>query len=177
MKSVLIVAIAFGIGLVAALFLNTSSLNFNNLNTNTLWQELTTKAQSIINTWNAIPQAFQGIILAGIPTAFMMFFAWTKTRAMQQLQQTQQQATSTISQLTGEAIETQSQLDTLKSQVTSQTETIKSLEQQLANSPTQQALLEWKTAYDKLQNDYNVMERTYQNALQELKQKQVQVVK
>lgn len=82
-------------------------------------QEITNGAQPLINFgrsiysgWASLPQAVQSIILAGIPTLFMLFFAWTKSRAMQKLQQTQQEAT----QLSGEATVAQKQVVSLQTE-------------------------------------------------------------
>lgn len=58
-----------------------------------------TKAQAL---WATIPSTIQNIIQIGIPTLFATFFAWTKVRAMDKLQQTKLQASQTITQLEGE---------------------------------------------------------------------------
>ena len=64
----------------------------------------------IYNVWVSIPKAIQGLIIGGVPTLFMVFFAWSKNRAMQKLQQTQQEATQRLGQLQGEKLELQSQV-------------------------------------------------------------------
>ncbi len=53
-------------------------------------------------TWANIPGTVKSIITLAVPSAFAMFFMWTKTRAMQKLQETQQQASQQINQLQGE---------------------------------------------------------------------------
>ena len=68
----------------------------------------------IYNAWGSIPEAIRGILIAGIPTAFMVFFAWSKNRAMQKLQQTQMEATQRLGQLQGEKLELQSQVTGLE---------------------------------------------------------------
>jgi len=64
--------------------------------------------------WTGLPQAVQSIILMGIPTLFAIFFAWTKTRAIQKLQETQQQATSQYTQLSGEKQSTETNFQALQ---------------------------------------------------------------
>lgn len=53
----------------------------------------------IQTTWATIPSTIQAIITLAIPTAAALFFAWTKSRAMDKLQQTQQQAATQIGSL------------------------------------------------------------------------------
>lgn len=60
---------------------------------------LQSRFSQIQTAWTNIPETFRGIILLGIPTVFATFFAWTKTRAMTKLQETQQQASQQISGL------------------------------------------------------------------------------
>lgn len=65
--------------------------------------------------WASLPSPLQKLVLALptlISTAFMTFFAWTKLRAMQKLQQVEQQANADITQLSGEkqTVETQAQV-------------------------------------------------------------------
>ena len=85
----------------------------------------------IYTAWTSLPQTVQSIILAGIPTLFAIFFAWTKTRAMQKAQQTQQQAI----QLSGEK---QAYLD----QVTTLQQEKAQLTQQLEANPLSSSLME-----------------------------------
>ena len=119
--------------------------------------------------------------MLGIPTAFAMFFAWTKTRAMQKLQQTQQQAAEQFNQLRGETVEQQKgftqQIGTYQTQLSTQQQQIQSLQSQLANAPNNQTYMSLQTNYQKLQNDYNTMEATYQNLIHELKQKTQTIIK
>lgn len=55
----------------------------------------------IQSTWASIPDVIKGAITLGIPSFFAVFFAWTKNRAMQKLQETKQEATQQVTQLTG----------------------------------------------------------------------------
>ena len=69
--------------------------------------------------------------MLAIPTGFATFFMWTKSRAMQKLQQTQQQATQKIG-------EVQNKLLTVSTEKESLTRVNQSLEQQLTSSTTLQ---------------------------------------
>jgi len=132
--------------------------------------------QTIIGT---IPPAMLGLIVAGVSTAFTVFFAWTKTRAMTKLTQMQQQAT----QLQGEKAEVQAQskiylqqAESYKTQLGTQSnlafeDIIK------ARDEAQSLVLQKQQELAKLQQDYNTMERTYINAIQELKQNKITVIK
>ena len=61
----------------------------------------------IINGWNSLPSSIRSVIMLGIPTLAATFFAWTKSRAMTKLQQTEQQAATQATQLTGELSQAQ----------------------------------------------------------------------
>lgn len=71
----------------------------------------------IQQTWTSIPDSLRGILIAGIPTLFMVFFAWSKNRAMQKLEETKLQATQQINQIEGEALDAKAQVQTLTEQV------------------------------------------------------------
>ena len=79
----------------------------------------------IQTTWNSIPPQIKGIITLAIPSMFALFFAWSKNRAMQKLEQTKQEANQTITQLASENLEAkteakkyQDQFETLKGSLT-----------------------------------------------------------
>jgi len=55
----------------------------------------------LYTAWMKIPGALQTLIVGAIPTALMFFFAWTKSRAMQKLEETKQQASQTTQQMEG----------------------------------------------------------------------------
>ena len=61
----------------------------------------------VINAWTNLPGAVKNVIMLGIPTLVTLFFAWTKSRAMTKLQQTEQQAATQKTQLTGELSQAQ----------------------------------------------------------------------
>lgn len=71
-------------------------------------------ATAIYNGWISIPSPVRSILLAGIPTLFAIFFAWTKTRAMKKLQETQLQT----QQVLGEKQQTLQHLGTLSQEKT-----------------------------------------------------------
>lgn len=89
----------------------------------------------------------------------------TKQQAQAQLQQTQAYAVQQQNVLSTQATSLQGMVDAQKQQIAT-------LQQQLytASAGTQDLTL-WKSNYEKLQNDYNVMEQTYQNLINDLKQK------
>jgi len=139
-----------------------------------LTQTITRMAQPLVNTfqpiitqiqhtWTNIPDSIRGIILLGIPSSFAMFFAWTKTRAMQKLQQTQLEANQQITQITGEALETKQVLETK----------VQTLENQVTNMPQQYTqqytqkisdltskVTQLEQEKEKLQSEYNLAVRT-----------------
>ena len=61
----------------------------------------------IFNAWANLPSSVKNVIMLGIPTLVTLFFAWTKSRAMTKLQQTEQQAATQATQLTGELTQAQ----------------------------------------------------------------------
>jgi len=120
LKLLLGVAIAFAIG-----FLGFSAYTGN---LNQLLQTASTTLQPIINivqptitqiqtTWNSIPPQIKGIITLAIPSMFALFFAWSKNRAMQKLQETKQEANQTITQMASENLEAKAQVQNLQNQV------------------------------------------------------------
>ena len=64
----------------------------------------------IYTAWTSIPTPLKSLLTLGIPALLTIFFAWSKNRAMQKLQQTQQEATQRLGQLQGEKLELQSQV-------------------------------------------------------------------
>lgn len=68
--------------------------------------------------WATIPNTIRGIIQIGIPSTFAMFFAWTKIRAMDKLQQTKLEATQQITQREGELTEAKTLINQQKDQIT-----------------------------------------------------------
>lgn len=78
--------------------------------------EIQSKIEPILTTWNTLPSTVQAVIIGAVPTLLMVFFAWTKNRAMQQLQETQQAAGQQIKQISGEAYQAQQQLGVVAQQ-------------------------------------------------------------
>lgn len=157
-------------GFVAYFFLFTPG-TFTQLTT-----KITSQIQPLLNTWNSIPGNLQQIIIAGIPTAFMFFFAWTKTRAMAKLDEVKQQAAQQITQLQGEKREAQQQL------ATSATQGFQNLidERNAAITSRDEA----QSLVTQLQQKLNTLEQSHlaevarlQNQIAELKLKEVQIVK
>ena len=117
LKLLLGVAIAFAIG-----FLGFSAYtgNLNQLG-QTVYTTLSTTFRPVINavqptitmiqqTWSSIPQWLRTVIIGGIPLMFTMFFAWSKNRAMQKLEQTKLEANQQITQMATETSEVKAQL-------------------------------------------------------------------
>lgn len=67
---------------------------------NPITQPLQSAITQIQTAWANIPEPYKGYanlgVVGGIPAALMMFFAWTKTRAMQKLEETKQWATQQV---------------------------------------------------------------------------------
>ena len=63
--------------------------------------------QPLINGWNSLPSSIRSIIMLGIPTLAATFFAWTKSRAMQKLNETKAEAAAQATQLSGELTQAQ----------------------------------------------------------------------
>lgn len=97
-----------------------------------LTQPLTGIVNQAQTTWATIPSSIQGVVMLGIPTAAALFFAWTKSRAMDKLQQTQQQAATKIGELQGETLNAVSENTTLK-------QTLQVKDQQIATYENAQA--------------------------------------
>lgn len=116
----------------------------------------------IQTAWSNLPEVVRGVVLLGIPTAFATFFAWTKSRAMQKLQQTQLQAAQQVSGLNTQMQSLMDERDT----------TIRNLEQQITSlkesnsDPLRQSLAEsqalvtsYKQQIDKQQAIINDLHR------------------
>jgi len=110
----------------------------------------------IQTTWTNIPESIRGIILLGIPTAFATFFAWTKTRAMQKLQQTKLQANTQISQLTDQASGAETQL----AEMTQKFNTLQTQYNKLASDDVAGALAEAQTVVTQQQQKISNLEST-----------------
>lgn len=93
-KLLLIILVGVGVGVLAYFY-------FGPIPVAGLLQSAFTKVQV---AWTKIPTTIQGLIVGGVPTLLMLFFAWSKNRAMQKLQQTQQEATQRLGQLQGEKL-------------------------------------------------------------------------
>lgn len=96
-------------------------------------QPVTTQLQDLWTRWASLPTEMKGILIAGIPTIFTLFFAWSKNRAMQKLQQTQLQAEANLNDLSQQKrliqnslVESQQQLTDYKMQVGTNTQTLQS---------------------------------------------------
>jgi len=72
-----------------------------------LMETLTAIPAKASQLWSSIPQIIRDIIKIGIPSAFAMFFAWTKLRVVDQAKQAQQTLTAQLTQVEGEKAEAQ----------------------------------------------------------------------
>ena len=130
----------------------------------------------LYHTWTAIPEALRAIILTAFAAIPTLFFAWTKARAMNKLEEVKQQASTQVNQLEGEKKELQNQLTLSSTQgiddlVQTSNKLRGTIEQQATTIQGQSAQIE------RMQRDYNTMETTYQNMINELKMKEKVVVK
>jgi len=107
-KVLLIIAVGVVVGILVYFFFGAIPLP-------SMLQSAWTKAQAL---WATIPGSIKGLVTLGIPSLFAVFFAWTKTRAMTKLQETQLQASQQINQLEGEATVAQTLIDQQKEQIT-----------------------------------------------------------
>jgi len=98
-KEIVLIAIVCIVGLILGLQLQ--GVDVVPLITNTVGGAFT----KVHDAWNSIPNTVKGIITLGIPTAFAMFFAWTKSRAMSKLNETKVLASQETGQLTGQLTE------------------------------------------------------------------------
>jgi len=78
-KEILVVALFLVAGVAVGLYMQGISIT-------SLFTTGPEPLQSIVSQvrtlWTSIPTGLQGITLTAIPTAFMLFFAWSKSRAM-----------------------------------------------------------------------------------------------
>lgn len=169
-KKLLFVALAFAAGVALGLYVPVTNLL-------TIPQPLQSAFTRIQTVWTSLPDIVKTITITGIPTLFVMFFAWTKSRAMQKLDQVKRQVTDQLGQLQGESLEQLQQIKKFKTDLAAKETEIKTLQSQLANTPNQAAYTQLEANYQKLQNDYNLMESTLQNAINDLKQKEKIIVK
>ena len=126
---------------------------------------VTTTISSIQTTWASIPNEVKGVVALAIPSAFAVFFAWTKTRAMNKLQQTQLDARQQFTRMSGQANEAQAQIKLLDQQKTS-------LQQQIGTQ-SNLGFEEVMKSRDEAQQMVSVKTRELENArstIDELKQ-------
>ena len=114
---------------------------------------------NVQNTWATIPEAYKGILIAGVPTAFTLFFAWSKSRAMQKLQQTQLEAKQKIAGVNEQLLNTNIMNQGLQKQVETyqQMPAIPNLSGMV--STLQDQLLAKQAELDSLQTEFNLLER------------------
>jgi len=94
-KLLLVTAIGVGIGILIYSYYGTVSLP-------TTLQNIFTQAEA---AWSRLPSILKAIIpvtIGAIPTILMIFFAWSKNRAMQLTEQTKLQASQQLTQTKGE---------------------------------------------------------------------------
>ena len=95
----------------AALLAGVATFFYLNQNGYPIIETLTGIPNQIVQTYMLIPETIRGIIQIGIPSAFAMFFAWTKLRVVDQAKQAQQTFTEQLTQAEGEKHEMQQQLE------------------------------------------------------------------
>jgi predicted RNase H-like nuclease (RuvC/YqgF family) len=127
-----------------------------------LIESIRTKLAPILTAWNNLPETLRTLIIGAIPTLFMVFFAWTKTRAMQKLQQVKQEATQQIDQLSGEASDAKTEVSQLQKQV--ETLTVQNMPTQIQELQTnlteaQRMVTEKSQAIDKLTAQIDTLHR------------------
>ena len=172
-KKVLLVTVCLIAGVIFGLYLEGVSIT-------TMLSGVPEPLQSAVSqvqvAWASIPQSLQGITLAAVPTAFMMFFAWSKTRAMQKLEQVKQTATTQLGELQGANAEAQTEISSYQTALTAKQNEIKSLQAQLANT-SKEGYATLQQNYTRLQDDFTKMEAHYINEIAELKLKTQVIVK
>ena len=137
---------------------------------------VTTAISNIQTTWASIPNEVKGVVALAIPSAFAVFFAWTKTRAMNKLQQTQLDAQKQFAQMTGEAKTTQEQIKLLMQQK----QTLETQISQQANSTSQDLLGEAQQMVSVKTRELENMRSAYDELfrkLEEYKQKTQVIIK
>jgi predicted RNase H-like nuclease (RuvC/YqgF family) len=168
-KAVLIFVACFLAGVMLAVPSLLNSLSSVPAMLQGVWTQLQSYGVTPMQLISAVGSvvAVGGVIIAKLRSSL----AKTKAEADAKIQTAQAYATQQQQLLT-------QQTQNLQGTVTTQTQQINDLQAKLAEAQTANAnALQYRADYEKLQNEYNIMERTYQNALAELKQKTVTVVK
>jgi len=125
-----------------------------------------------------LPDAAKLAVTAGVPALIATFMAWTKSRAMTQLQQTQQQASQAIQDKALENVQLSTQLGELQAQNTElQTQNAAYQQGNAAVATLQNTVTTLQKENTTLTREMNTMERTYQAIIEDLKQKEKIVVK
>ena len=148
----------------AAVLLLSPTASFALPQLTSLTQPLTGIVNQAQTTWATIPSPIQGIVMLGIPTAAALFFAWTKSRAMDKLQQTQQQAATKIGELQGETLNAVTENTTLKTaneQLQQQVTTIQTAKADVAAA--QQKMEDYKIQVETLTGERNQMQRLFES--------------
>ena len=138
--------------------------------------QIKTWCSPLINAWNGLPGEVKGVITLGIPTMAAIFFAWTKNRAMQSLNETKVEAATQAQQLTGElnqaqaaAYTTQQKLSDTEKELAvykaegalpQALEQIKQLNAEKSNLQVQ--LNQVQTAHTNLQYEFNILAKQLQ---------------
>lgn len=133
--------------------------------------------RQVVASWNNLPEVYRGLMIAGIPTLFTLFFAWSKSRAMQKLQQTQLETQQKISGMNDQLLSSRITNTQLQKQVQAYQNMPQSVDLSSTVSSLQQDKLTLQQENQRLINEMNSMERTYQAIIQDLKLQQVTVVK
>lgn len=145
-------------------------------------QQLISQTQQ---AWNNIPDPYKGYanmaVVGGVPTALMTFFAWTKTRAMQKLQQTQQQAQKQIASLHAQMQGVAAERDEVIADLQRQLEEARQSNPELlsALNEAQSLVSQKQTEIERLKLQYEAQVRALQNEIERLKLKvyKVEVIK
>ena len=101
---------------------------------------------------------------------FTVFFAWSKTRAMQKLEQVKQAATTQLGELEGANAEAQTEISSYQTALTVKQNEIQTLHAKLANT-AQGDYGALQQNYTRLQDDFNKMEAHYLNDIAKLQLK------
>lgn len=131
-------------------------------------QPLQSAITQIQTAWGNIPEPYKGIanlsVIGGVPTALMMFFAWTKNRAMQKLQQTRQQASQQITGLNTQMQALMDERDTKIGQLEAELEAAKS------NTSLQTSLSEAQNLVTQKQQEIHDLQLRFQGEIKALQQ-------
>ena len=162
MLKTIAVFIVFAVIGGAAVLLLSPTASFALPQVTSLTQPLTGIVNQAQTTWATIPSSIQGVVMLGIPTAAALFFAWTKSRAMEKLQQTQQIAATKIGELQGETLNAVSENTTLKQTLQLKDQQIATYEQAKADvAVAQQKTEDYKIQVETLTGERNQAERMF----------------